>query len=221
MQPLAKWIHFAFSYIARIVKSITAQSDVGCLLFQNVGEERVHQRAYVDRALSALGYRHLTVGGVTVFVTSDKFPTSSISKLANRYNGELGHPWWRRQRTSFRSIGISFWRAIVSSISSISGDNLPRRLRYLHDPSELVRRHSALREQTPKFGQLLQPREQLRCIFASADAVEMPAAVTRGELCGRRRECAHIQGRRNLMDTLSAGKRARHLDENSAPAEGR
>jgi hypothetical protein len=35
--------HFAFRYIARIASLLAVKSDIGCFLFQNLGEERIHQ----------------------------------------------------------------------------------------------------------------------------------------------------------------------------------
>jgi hypothetical protein len=73
--------HFAFRYIARIAKVLTAQSDVGCFLYQNLGEERVHQRPQVEAHMSRLGFELYRVGGLTVLAGSRAFPTHAVARL--------------------------------------------------------------------------------------------------------------------------------------------
>jgi len=78
---LGEMDHFGFRYVVNVAKALTAQSDVGCFLYQNLGEERFQQRPFVEQYLTALGFRFHGVGGVSVFVGSDKFPTRSIESL--------------------------------------------------------------------------------------------------------------------------------------------
>jgi hypothetical protein len=73
--------HFAFRYIVRIASLLAAKSDVGCFLFQNLGEERVHQRAYVEQFMADRGFRLCKVGGVSVLIGSDRFPVSTLEGL--------------------------------------------------------------------------------------------------------------------------------------------
>lgn len=112
--------HFAFRYIANIAKTLTGQSDLGCFLYQNLGEERVHQRHFVEQYMNNLGFRPHKVGGVTILAGSDRFPVSAIEGLAEP------PPWGGSQdmqprRISCRSTKPSGWRATLSSISSGSG----------------------------------------------------------------------------------------------------
>jgi hypothetical protein len=74
--------HFAFRYISRIASMLTVQSDIGCFMFQNLGEERIHQRAYVEQFLADRGFRLHKVGGVSVLIGSDRFPVRAIEGLA-------------------------------------------------------------------------------------------------------------------------------------------
>src|SRR5882672_3279572 len=64
---LGEMDRFAFLYVTRIAKMLAARSDVGCVLFQNIGEERVQNRAYVDTWLASIGFRLMTIGGVNLF----------------------------------------------------------------------------------------------------------------------------------------------------------
>ncbi|HXF54903.1 MAG TPA: hypothetical protein VNK52_12335 [Hyphomicrobiaceae bacterium] len=73
---------FALPYVLRIARAMLATSDGGALLFQNVGEERFHSRTQVCSMLAALGFRHRTIGGVTVASCAGEPLPPGLSDLA-------------------------------------------------------------------------------------------------------------------------------------------
>jgi SAM-dependent methyltransferase len=78
---LGEMDHFAFRYVARIAKMLTEQSETGCLLYQNLGEERIQQRAYAEQYFSNVGFRLHKIGEVSVLVGSEQFPTGEIKDM--------------------------------------------------------------------------------------------------------------------------------------------
>lgn len=79
---LGEMEHFGFRYVFEIAKMLTRQSAVGCLLYQNVGEERVQKRIYVEQYAATRGFRLQQVGGVSVLIGSDRFPLAAIAGLS-------------------------------------------------------------------------------------------------------------------------------------------
>lgn len=70
--------HFAFRYVARVARTLAEQSDVGCFLYQNLGEERIQQRGFVEQYMANLGFRLQKVGEVSVFIGSGRFPVEAL-----------------------------------------------------------------------------------------------------------------------------------------------
>jgi hypothetical protein len=77
---LGEMDHFGFRYVANVVKGVVAKSDIGCFLYQNLGEERFQQRTFVEQYLATLGFRLLTVGGVSV-QASDRLRADNLKGL--------------------------------------------------------------------------------------------------------------------------------------------
>ena len=71
---LGEMEHFGFRYVIEIAKNLTAQSPVGCLLYQNVGEERSQKRIYVEQYAATKGFRLQQIGGVSVLIGTDRIP---------------------------------------------------------------------------------------------------------------------------------------------------
>lgn len=78
---LGEMDHFAFRYVAQVARMLTERSDVGCFLYQNLGEERIEQRAFAEQYLGNLGFRLWKVGEVSLFAGSPRFPTDRIRHL--------------------------------------------------------------------------------------------------------------------------------------------
>jgi hypothetical protein len=58
---------FALYYILRLSEQIVSSSDCGSFIFQNLGEERVNQRARVDAIFQQLGFKLRQVEGVSIY----------------------------------------------------------------------------------------------------------------------------------------------------------
>jgi hypothetical protein len=58
---------FALRYVLRIMQAMLVESDCGAFIYQNLGEERVHQRAFVESYLAQLGFQGFQVDGVSIF----------------------------------------------------------------------------------------------------------------------------------------------------------
>jgi SAM-dependent methyltransferase len=78
---LGEMDHFGFRYVLHIAKIVVQRSDVGCFMYQNLGEERFQNRASAEQYLATLGFRLRCIGGVSLFVGSDKFPLNAIDGL--------------------------------------------------------------------------------------------------------------------------------------------
>jgi hypothetical protein len=78
---LGEMDHFAFRYVAQIARLVTEPSDVGCFLYQNLGEERIQQRAFAEEYLFNLGFHLYRIGEVSLFAASPRFPADLIKHL--------------------------------------------------------------------------------------------------------------------------------------------
>jgi hypothetical protein len=78
---LGEMDHFGFRYVLHVAKIIVQRSDVGCFLYQNLGEERFQNRASAEQYLATLGFHLRRIGGVSLFAESDKFPFDAIDQL--------------------------------------------------------------------------------------------------------------------------------------------
>lgn len=78
---LGEMEHFGFRYVVEVAKNLTKDSPIGCLLYQNLGEERFQTRLYTEQYAATRGFRLQHVGGVSVLIGSDEFPMAAIAGL--------------------------------------------------------------------------------------------------------------------------------------------
>jgi hypothetical protein len=87
---LGEMDHFGFRYVLHLAKIIVRQSDLGCFLYQNLGEERFQSRALAEQYLAHIGFRLQRIGGVSLFAGSDEFPMQTIEGLEGRQPPPIG-----------------------------------------------------------------------------------------------------------------------------------
>lgn len=71
---------FAARYLIHLANQMLDGSDVGLFLFQNLGEERLSNRAFIDRRFNAHGFQRLACGPVQV-AASKASPVDLLARL--------------------------------------------------------------------------------------------------------------------------------------------